>query len=136
MKLKPFDAMKLGHIFFDYRLTPEVKVNIFFKLKGLNPNSPGDDTYFGVAFAGPQRSAAGASLARSRMLWPTTSGTAPTCAARLAAQALSHNRPIPGRGRAYRQLGQHQLSDGRYRRQWTRRDLVDAQFHADRRGAG
>ncbi|MBV9471152.1 MAG: hypothetical protein JOZ57_18085, partial [Abitibacteriaceae bacterium] len=33
-KLKPFDAMQLGHLYFDYRLSPDVKVNIFFKING------------------------------------------------------------------------------------------------------
>ncbi|MBV9865266.1 MAG: hypothetical protein JO316_07955 [Abitibacteriaceae bacterium] len=45
-KLKPFDAMQLGHLYFDYRLSPDVKVNIFFKINGV---------YHGALFSGPQR---------------------------------------------------------------------------------
>ena len=52
-KLKPFDAEKLGHLFFDYRLAPDVKVNFFFKIKGK---------YHGAVFSGPQRPRPGAVL--------------------------------------------------------------------------
>jgi hypothetical protein len=33
-KIAPFDADKFGHVFFDYKLSPQVKVNIFFRVKG------------------------------------------------------------------------------------------------------
>lgn len=45
-KLKPFDALQLANLDFDYRLNPEVKVNIFFKVNGV---------YHGVLFSGPRR---------------------------------------------------------------------------------
>jgi hypothetical protein len=45
-KLKPFDANQLGHLFFDYQLSPGVKVNLFFRVKGK---------YHGVVFSGPER---------------------------------------------------------------------------------
>ena len=45
-KLKTFDAEQLGHVFFDYRLSPEVKVNIFFRTK---------TKYHGVIFSGPEQ---------------------------------------------------------------------------------
>ena len=47
-KIKPFDADKYQHIFFDYKLTPDVKVNLFFRVSG--------QSYFhGVTFSGPDR---------------------------------------------------------------------------------
>lgn len=43
-KVSPFDALKEGDLFFDYKLTPDVKVNLFFH---INSN------YYGVIFSGP-----------------------------------------------------------------------------------
>ena len=44
-KTAPFDAMKLGHLFFDYKLTPKVKVNLFFRVNGI---------YHAAVFSGPK----------------------------------------------------------------------------------
>lgn len=43
-KLKPFNADQLGHLYFDYKLTPDVKVNLFFRVNG---------DFHGVTFSGP-----------------------------------------------------------------------------------
>lgn len=41
-----FDAAQYGHVYFDYKLSPGVKVNIFFRYKGI---------YHGAVFSGPNR---------------------------------------------------------------------------------
>jgi hypothetical protein len=43
-KTPAFDATKFGHLFFDYALSPGVKVNLFFRVKGI---------YHGAIFSGP-----------------------------------------------------------------------------------
>lgn len=43
-KTPAFDALKFGHVFFDYALSPGVKVNVFFRVKGI---------YHGAIFSGP-----------------------------------------------------------------------------------
>jgi len=45
-KVAPFDAQKLGDLYFDYKLQPDVKVNIFFRLNGV---------YHCAVFSGPPR---------------------------------------------------------------------------------
>ncbi|MDF2441634.1 MAG: hypothetical protein JWN98_2618, partial [Abditibacteriota bacterium] len=45
-RLKPFDANQMAHLFFDYKLAPDVKVNVFFRVKGK---------YHGAVFSGPAR---------------------------------------------------------------------------------
>lgn len=45
-KIKPFNADKHSHIFFDYKLTPDVKVNLFFRV---------NSKFYGVTFSGPNR---------------------------------------------------------------------------------
>ncbi len=52
-KLKPFDATQLSHLFFDYKLNPDVKVNIFFRVKGK---------YYGAVFSGPARVRPGSAM--------------------------------------------------------------------------
>jgi len=44
--MAPFDALKYGTLAFDYKLGPDVKVNIFLRVKGK---------YHGVIFCGPDR---------------------------------------------------------------------------------
>ncbi|MEO6907692.1 MAG: hypothetical protein ABI210_07360, partial [Abditibacteriaceae bacterium] len=43
-KTSTFDALKFGDIFFDYKLSSDVKVNFFFHING---------NYYGVIFSGP-----------------------------------------------------------------------------------
>ncbi len=45
-KIKPFNADKYKHLFFDYKLTPDVKVNLFFRV---------NRKFYGVTFSGPNR---------------------------------------------------------------------------------
>ncbi|HEX8551432.1 MAG TPA: hypothetical protein VF681_07725 [Abditibacteriaceae bacterium] len=45
-KVTPFDAQKFGDIYFDYKLTSDVKVNIFFRMNGV---------YHCAVFSGPPR---------------------------------------------------------------------------------
>lgn len=44
-KMSSFDALKFGDIFFDYKLPPGVKVNLFFHING---------NYYGAIFSGPE----------------------------------------------------------------------------------
>ena len=46
LRLMPFDANQLSQMSFDYKLTPGVRVNIFFRIKGK---------YHGVTFCGPKK---------------------------------------------------------------------------------
>lgn len=43
-KIEPFSADKYSHLFFDYKLQPDVKVNLFFLV---------NDVFHGVTFSGP-----------------------------------------------------------------------------------
>ncbi|HEX8834317.1 MAG TPA: hypothetical protein VF719_08950, partial [Abditibacteriaceae bacterium] len=45
-KMAAFDAQEKGHLFFDYKLAPEVKVNFFFRVNGV---------YHAAVFSGPTR---------------------------------------------------------------------------------
>ncbi len=48
--MAPFDALKYGTLAFDYKIGPNVKVNIFLRVKGK---------YHGIIFCGPDRVRAG-----------------------------------------------------------------------------
>ncbi len=52
-KIKQFDADNLSHIFFDYKLTPDVKVNLFLRVNGK---------FHGVTFSGPNSVRPGSNL--------------------------------------------------------------------------
>jgi hypothetical protein len=52
-KIAPFDANKLGDLYFDYKLQPDVKINIFFRFNGV---------YHCAVFSGPPRSRPGGVL--------------------------------------------------------------------------
>lgn len=52
-KVAPFDANKMGDLYFDYKLQPDVKINIFFRLNGV---------YHCAIFSGPPRSRPGGVL--------------------------------------------------------------------------
>jgi hypothetical protein len=52
-KVKPFDAAKLGDLFFDYKLQQDVKINIFFRMNGV---------YHCAVFTGPKKARPGAVL--------------------------------------------------------------------------
>jgi hypothetical protein len=49
-KIPAFDALKHGTLWFDYKIGPGVKVNLFLRVKG---------TYHGITFCGPDRVRAG-----------------------------------------------------------------------------
>jgi len=52
-KTKAFNAETFGHLYFDYKLSPQVKVNVFFRIKGK---------YHGAILSGPKQVRPGSAL--------------------------------------------------------------------------